>query len=90
MICYDCHQDGKTAEAIGVCHHCSIAVCPAHGAMYTHPTPAPEPAAKAASLPSHYRSLLCPHCLEAIKQSPEIGHDTVTCVRVPRPTFPWG
>jgi hypothetical protein len=90
MFCYDCHQEGKSSPAIGICHHCSIAVCPTHGTIYTHPTAAPEPAAKAATLPSHYRSLLCPHCLEAIRLRPELEHDTVSCVRVPRPTFPWG
>jgi hypothetical protein len=53
MFCYDCHQEGKSSPAIGICHHCSIAVCPTHGTIYTHPTAAPEPAAKAAALPSH-------------------------------------
>ncbi|MBL8239977.1 MAG: DUF2180 family protein [Bryobacterales bacterium] len=89
MKCFDCHQLGKVSEAIGICHHCSVAVCPDHGTVFTHPLPVAEPAAKAATLPSHYRSLLCPDCFSAIKERPELENDAVTCVRSPRPIYPW-
>jgi hypothetical protein len=30
MYCYECSQDGSREEAIGLCHHCSVALCPHH------------------------------------------------------------
>ncbi|MGQ9663220.1 MAG: DUF2180 family protein [Kiritimatiellia bacterium] len=27
MICFECFQRGQRSEAVGVCHHCSVAVC---------------------------------------------------------------
>ncbi len=90
MRCYECSLMGNQTEAIGICHHCSTGVCAEHSGLYTHPLPGPEPAAKASGLPSHFRSLLCPHCMEAIRKRPELETDAVCCIRVPRPTFPWG
>jgi hypothetical protein len=37
MYCYECSQAGTRGEAIGICHHCSVALCQQHGSMITDP-----------------------------------------------------
>jgi hypothetical protein len=68
MRCYDCHMAGRKADAIGVCHHCSVGLCMDHGTVVIDPILMQEPVMKTVALPKKARELLCQTCLEALRQ----------------------
>jgi hypothetical protein len=69
MICFDCSvQKSKRTDAIGVCHHCGVAVCNDHGVVVADPVHVHELVAKEISLPKKARELLCRTCLDALRQ----------------------
>ena len=43
MFCYECCNDGQTREAVGLCHHCSAALCANHAHIVDDPVTANRP-----------------------------------------------
>jgi hypothetical protein len=37
MVCYECFMRGQRRDAIGLCHHCSVAVCAEHAEVVAVP-----------------------------------------------------
>ena len=68
MLCYECLELGKQHEAIGLCHHCSIALCEYHGRVIADPVSKTVPLVREIVLPKQARLLLCNTCLSAMKQ----------------------
>ncbi len=68
MLCYECSQTGARQEAIGVCHHCSVGMCPDHGSMITDPVTKTALINWTVVLPKKARLLLCSTCLAAVQQ----------------------
>lgn len=68
MICFECFQRGQRSEAVGVCHHCSVAVCAEHGAVAARPVYMRLPLFKLVSLPKGAQELLCDVCRAALEQ----------------------
>ena len=68
MLCYECVQSGDRHEAIGLCHHCSVALCKYHGHVIADPMTTIIPLVREVALPKEARLLLCDTCLAAMKQ----------------------
>ena len=68
MLCYECLESGTQHEAIGLCHHCSIALCEHHGCVIADRVTKILPLVREVALPRSARLLLCNTCLAAIKQ----------------------
>jgi len=68
MKCFECALAGKAADAIGVCHHCSLGLCPQHAVLTSDPIVSQQPVAKSVELPKKARALLCRTCLDALRQ----------------------
>jgi hypothetical protein len=68
MKCFDCSNEGRAAEAIGTCHHCSAGVCESHGALVSNAVSVPVPVMGTKVLPIRARLLFCHHCLDALRQ----------------------
>ena len=68
MHCYECFQAGVTQDAVGLCHHCSVALCPEHARMVTDPVTEILPLMREVVLPKHARLLLCGTCKAALAQ----------------------
>ena len=88
MKCYDCNLARKKTEPIGVCHHCSVAVCSEHGTVVTDPILMTIPLAKVVALPIRARALLCPQCLAALEQRHALGRESETDMGEDRKTKP--
>ncbi len=74
MICYECWKAGeKNERAVGLCHHCSAALCADHANMVDDPVIMSYPVAATVVLPKHARLLLCGTCLAAHRQQHETG-----------------
>ena len=43
MHCYECLQNDETREAVGLCHHCSAALCAEHIRAVDDPVSAMNP-----------------------------------------------
>ena len=71
MICYECQQEGKTRNAVALCHHCSAALCPEHTLILSDPVTAQYPLCKTVVLPLRARVFLCSTCKEALQQTIE-------------------
>jgi len=69
MRCYECLQTGSGQEAIGICHHCSLAVCQDHSSIVTDPVTMTELISRTVVLPVRARLLLCHVCLTALRQT---------------------
>jgi hypothetical protein len=69
MHCYECSKVGRKEDAVGLCHHCSAALCPEHARVVTDPVTASYPIAQTVVLPLHARLLLCETCLAALQQT---------------------
>jgi hypothetical protein len=69
MICYECHHEGKTRDAVALCHHCSAALCPEHALILIDPVTAQYPICKTVVLPLRARVFLCSTCHEALRQT---------------------
>jgi hypothetical protein len=68
MYCYECSQAGTRQEAIGICHHCSVALCQQHASMITDPVTMTALINRTVVLPKKARLLLCTTCLAALQQ----------------------
>jgi hypothetical protein len=68
MLCYECSETGTRSEAVGLCHHCSVALCQQHGSMVADPMTTVYPLVREVVLPKKARMLLCPTCLTALQQ----------------------
>jgi hypothetical protein len=66
--CYECLQAGETRDAIGICHHCSAALCAEHIYTVEDPITATEPLVRKVVLPKKARLLLCGTCKAALDQ----------------------
>ncbi len=69
MHCYECSREGKSREALGLCHHCSAALCSDHARVVADPVTTSYPIAKRIAFPKKARLLLCVTCLEALEQA---------------------
>lgn len=69
MICYECAKSGKRSEAVGLCHHCSAALCSDHAIAIDDAVTALDAVCKAVVLPKHARLILCATCQLALAQS---------------------
>jgi hypothetical protein len=74
MHCYECSQAGKNSEAVGICHHCSAALCSVHAHSITDPVTASYPLAMKIILPLQARLILCATCESALYQKREPVH----------------
>ena len=68
MNCYECSTTNHRQEAIGICHHCSVGVCPGHSTVVTDPVTMTVLVARPVVLPVKARLLLCNVCLAALEQ----------------------
>lgn len=74
MSCYECAVQGVQREAIGTCHHCSVALCQEHAHMEPEPVVATyddrtHPSMQGTlELPLKARMLLCQVCRTALAQ----------------------
>jgi len=68
MFCYECCKNGQTREAVGICHHCSAALCANHAHTVDDPVTAIRPLNRIVVLPKHARLMLCETCLFALQQ----------------------
>ena len=69
MHCYECLQAGVTRDAIGLCHHCSAALCTEHAFVIADPVTTIYPLMKTVVLPKRARLLLCGTCKAALEQT---------------------
>jgi len=68
MHCYECLRVGVEKSAIGLCHHCSAALCKDHAQVVADPVIGVEPLVKRVVLPNRARLLLCATCNAALEQ----------------------
>jgi hypothetical protein len=66
MHCYGCFQADVTRDAVGLCHHCSVALCTEHACMVTDPLTEIYPVMQTVVLPKRARLLLCGMCKAAL------------------------
>jgi hypothetical protein len=69
MLCYECSKVGRSQDAVGLCHHCSAALCREHSRIVADPVTTTYPIAKAVVLPLQARLFLCETCLAALEQT---------------------
>lgn len=69
MHCYECLQAGETRDAVGLCHHCSAALCAEHICVVADLVTAIEPLVRTVVLPKKARLLLCGTCKAALQQT---------------------
>jgi hypothetical protein len=68
MLCYECAKAGKRHESVGLCHHCSAALCGDHACVVTDPIATTYPLFRTVILPKKAQLLLCGTCLSALEQ----------------------
>jgi hypothetical protein len=68
MRCYECSLASEVREAVGICHHCSAALCASHACMIDDPVIAHLPVAREVMLPKVARLFLCLTCKTALEQ----------------------
>jgi hypothetical protein len=71
MLCYECSKAGRNREAVGLCHHCSAALCADHACIVLDPVTTTYPVFKTVVLPKKARLFLCGTCLQALGQTHE-------------------
>ena len=69
MLCYECSKAGRSQDAVGICHHCSAALCRQHSRIIADPVTTSYPIAKTVVLPLQARLFLCETCLAALEQA---------------------
>jgi hypothetical protein len=87
MICYECSLAGRNREAVGLCHHCSSALCADHACVVTDPVMTMRPVFKTVVLPKKARQLLCGTCLDALQQVGTQGLEAGKSKEYCTPTF---
>ncbi len=68
MHCYECSIAGKQTPAVGLCHHCSVALCGEHASVKSLNVTALYPVVKTVVLPLKAREMLCSVCIAALAQ----------------------
>jgi hypothetical protein len=68
MHCYECLQNDVNREAVGLCHHCSAALCAEHICVVDDPVIDVRPLIRTIVLPKRARLLLCSTCKAALEQ----------------------
>ncbi len=68
MICFECSKSGASRDAVGLCHHCSAALCAEHARTVDDPVTATYAISKTVVLPKHARLMLCEICRDALLQ----------------------
>jgi len=68
MHCYQCLQAGEKHDAVGLCHHCSAALCEQHICEVDDPVTDNYPMLRTVVLPKKARLLLCSRCKAALEQ----------------------
>ena len=68
MECYQCLQSGISREAVGLCHHCSAALCAEHIYAVEEPLMIKHLMVPATVLPKKARLMLCATCKAALDQ----------------------
>jgi hypothetical protein len=68
MECYECLQSGVTRETVGLCHHCSAALCADHIVVVEEPLMIKRLLAPVTIPPKRARLFLCSTCNEALEQ----------------------
>ena len=68
MHCYESSEDARD-ESIGLCHHCSVALCQKHAHIIADPVTTEYPLLRTVVLPKKARLLLCGTCLTALQQA---------------------
>lgn len=69
MECYQCLQAGVAREAVGLCHHCSAALCADHIRVVEDPIELTPPLAPSTELLKRGRIMLCDTCRAAFEQA---------------------
>jgi hypothetical protein len=72
VVCYECSQAGTNSEAVGICHHCSAALCSKHARSVSDSVTASYPVAMTITLPLRARLILCDTCFAALYQKREL------------------
>ena len=68
MQCFQCLQNGINRDAVGLCHHCSAALCSEHIFEIEEPLMVKHLMAPATIFPKKARLLLCGTCKVALEQ----------------------
>ena len=71
MNCYDCFESGIHRNSIGLCHHCSAAICAEPAVIVPDSITTVEPLFRSVALPKRARLLLCATCEQALFQTHE-------------------
>lgn len=75
MLCYECSKAGRNREAVGLCHHCSAALCANHACIVADPVTTTYPMTRTVVLPKKARMFLCSTGVQALQQK---GNLTLT------------
>lgn len=73
MHCYECLELGDARDAVGLCHHCSVALCEQHVYVVSETVTGSHPLVQRVTLPLRARLLLCGTCKAALEQ-PQARH----------------
>ena len=68
MECYQCLQHGINRHAVGLCHHCSAALCAEHIFAVEEPLMVKHLMVPATVFPKMARLMLCSTCKIALEQ----------------------
>lgn len=71
MLCYECSESGRNQEAVGLCHHCSAALCADHACIVADPVMTTYPLFRTVVLPKKARLFLCHTCFQSLGQTRE-------------------
>jgi len=71
MNCFECAKSGLIRDAVGLCHHCSAALCSEHARAVDDPVTATRAVCGTVVLPKHARLILCDVCESALRQTRE-------------------
>ena len=69
MFCYECSKARKNCDAVGLCHHCSAALCAEHARIVAEPVTTTAALLRTIVLPKKARLLLCDTCFAALAQT---------------------
>ena len=68
MECYQCLQNGVNRDAVGLCHHCSAALCSDHIFAVEEPLMVKHVMVPPTLFPKRARRMLCSTCKIALEQ----------------------
>ena len=68
MECYQCLQNGVNRDAVGLCHHCSAALCSDHIFAVEEPMMVKHVMVPPTLFPKRARRMLCSTCKIALEQ----------------------